>query len=90
MRPIAEQVAEARERDAARRLAFGDERVACTLVRLRRDRVAVADADESALLLEEARASTASSIFTGSSPSCASSAAAASARAPSSAVAPGR
>ena len=53
--PDAEQVAEARERDAARRLALGHERVARAVVRLGRDRVAVADADEAALLLEEAR-----------------------------------
>src|SRR5207244_48848 len=50
----AEQVAEACERDPPRLLAFADEHVARVLVGSRRDRVAVADADEPPALLEEA------------------------------------
>src|SRR5204862_1304553 len=51
----AEQVAEARERDAAGGLAFLDERLPGPCVGVGRDRVAVADADEPPALLEEAR-----------------------------------
>src|SRR2546428_8920288 len=50
-----QEVAEAPERDRAGRLALFDQHFACTVVRLTRDREAVADADEPPLLLEEAR-----------------------------------